>query len=351
MSSTETRPRQVTMAAWLVGAGSLFLVLSVVSTMGELNTVAYREDIEDFLSTRGLGLTVDSALSVARGMLFATGAAAAAALVGVVYAARRDKPARIVVSVTAVVVFLAGSVADPLLAAFVAAGATLLWSGPANDWFAGRPIRQPRPLGGQRSQGDAQESGATGSAAPSAGSSPFSGPPSSGPASSSPASTGTFSPPVAGRGRRRGQAPQEVLTAALVTATVSAAVVLGMVFDTARYLTNPETLTETYAESGMSDRGISEDMWTAALVVGALLLIGWALAAIGLALMTVRGHSWARILLIVSAATAGLMTLVVGFGQPLALIVAAACAATVWLLLRPRTHRWFSPAPPAPPQR
>ena len=52
-----------------------------------------------------------------------------------------------------------------------------------------------------------------------------------------------------------------------------------------------------------------------------------------------------------SAATAGLMTLVVGFGQPLALIVAAACAATVWLLLRPRTHRWFSPAPPAPPQR
>ncbi|GAB3248113.1 hypothetical protein GCM10027425_04350 [Alteromonas gracilis] len=341
------------MATWLVGAGSLFLVLSVVSTMGELNTVAYREDIEDFLSTRGLGLTVDSALSVARGMLFATGAAAAAALVGVVYAARRDKPARIVVSVTAVVVFLAGSVADPLLAAFVAAGATLLWSGPANDWFAGRPIRQPRPLGAGRSRGDAEDPSASdGSPSAATGTSPFAGPTANGPAATGPAAhgplgSGPTAAPASGRTRRRGQAPQEVVTAALVTATMSAAVVLGMVFDTARYLTNPETLAETYADSGMSGRGISEDMWTAALVVGALLLIGWALGAIGLALMTVRGHSWARILLIVSAATAGLMTLVIGFGQPLALIVAVACAATVWLLLRPAAHRFFSPLPPA----
>lgn len=341
MSSTETRPRQVMMAAWLVGGGSLFLLFAVAGTLGELNSVAYREEVEDFLSTRELGLDLATALSVVRGMLFATGAAAAAAIVGAVYAARRDKPARIVVSVAAVVVFLAGSIAEPLLAAFVAAGATLLWSGPANDWYAGRPIRQPRPLGMGRDRRAADESGEdapTTAAAPApSGTSPF---------DAAPTTTQQAPPRPVTAARRRGQAPQEVLTAALVTATVSAGVVLGMVFDTARYLTNPETLSEAYAESGMDGRGIGEDMLTAGLVVGAVVFIGWALAAIGLALMTVRGHSWARILLIVSAATAGLLTLVVGFGQPLALIVAAACAVTVWLLLRPAAHRFFSPLPP-----
>lgn len=346
MSSTETRPRQVMMAAWLVGGGSLFLLFAVAGTLGELNSVAYREEVEDFLSTRELGIDLSTALSVVRGMLFATGAAAAAAIVGAVYAARRDKPARIVVSIAAAVVFLAGSIAEPLLAAFVAAGATLLWSGPANDWYAGRPIRQPRPLGMGRDREQGSEAAGPEGASPTADAAPAA--PGTSPFDASPTTTQQAPPRPVAAARRRGQAPQEVLTAALITATVSAGVVLGMVFDTARYLTNPETLSEAYAESGMDARGIGEDMLTLGLVVGAVVFIGWALIAIGLALMTVRGHSWARIMLIVSAATAGLLTLVVGFGQPLALIVAVACAATVWLLLRPAAHRFFSPLPPRP---
>ena len=64
-----------------------------------------------------------------------------------VFVLQRHRGARIALSVVAVPILLANLVTAPLtgglLGALIAAATVMLWTGPARDWFAGRPVRQP----------------------------------------------------------------------------------------------------------------------------------------------------------------------------------------------------------------
>src|ERR1700712_720782 len=151
MSETgSARPRQLTLAGWFVVVASVMLVITVYSTIAGLNSVDTRDRVTDWLSTptgKGLGLSVSDALSGLRAALMVTGLSAAASAVLGFFVLQRHRGARIALSILVVPILLANLVTAPLtgglLGALIAAATVVLWTGPARDWFAGRPVRQP----------------------------------------------------------------------------------------------------------------------------------------------------------------------------------------------------------------
>src|SRR3954469_7162467 len=148
--SGSARPRQLTLAGWFVVVGSVMLVITVYSTIAGLNSVDTRDRVSEWLSTptgEGLGLSVTDALSGLRAALVVTGLCAAASAVLGVFVLQRHRGARLALTVVAVPILVANLVTAPLtgglLGALIAASTVVLWTGPARDWFAGRPVRQP----------------------------------------------------------------------------------------------------------------------------------------------------------------------------------------------------------------
>src|SRR3954469_14798781 len=96
------RPRQLTLAGWLVDVGSVMLVITVYSSIASLNSVDTRDRVSEWLSTptgEGLGLSVADALSGLRVALMVTGLCAAASAVLGVFVLQRHRGARIALSV------------------------------------------------------------------------------------------------------------------------------------------------------------------------------------------------------------------------------------------------------------
>jgi hypothetical protein len=156
----DARPSQVTMAGWVAVIASVLLVLTLFEAVGRLHTVQFRDQVEEFLSTppgSGLGLEFPQIVEILRVLMLFSGAAAAAATVLAVYVLQRHNAARIGFTVAAVVLMLTAPVAGGFLPVMIGFAALLLWSRPARDWFAGRPVRQtgafaqrPRNPGGRR---------------------------------------------------------------------------------------------------------------------------------------------------------------------------------------------------------
>ncbi|MGO4258750.1 hypothetical protein AB4Y76_20120, partial [Marmoricola sp. RAF53] len=144
------RPSQVTVAGWAVAAAAVVLVVAVFDQMARLHTVDMREDIARVISSGSaadLGLTVARATEILRWILMVSAVAAVAAGVFGVFVLQRHRAARIGLTVAAVPVVLTAPVAGSLPAMVIGAGAALLWSRPARDWFAGRPAQaRPEPV-------------------------------------------------------------------------------------------------------------------------------------------------------------------------------------------------------------
>ncbi|HEX6246779.1 MAG TPA: hypothetical protein VFZ64_02810 [Nocardioidaceae bacterium] len=144
--SKENRPSQVTMAGWVAAVASALTVMMLFESVGRLQTVEFRDNIEDLLATPpydGLGLEFAQVVEFFRGAMLLAGAAAAAALVLAVFVLKRHNAARIGFTVAAVVLVLTAPFTGGFLPILIAIAATWLWSRPARDWFAGRPVTQP----------------------------------------------------------------------------------------------------------------------------------------------------------------------------------------------------------------
>src|ERR1700712_1306687 len=152
MSDTDrsARPRQLTAAGGFVIGGSIFLVLSVFDTLTKLHSVQMHDQIQKALSSptgSSLGFSVGQALTLMRvGVVIAPACAAAAAVLGV-YVLQRNRAARVALTVLAVPILLTSPLTGGLVGALVAAATLMLWSGPARDWFAGRPGPPAGPAG------------------------------------------------------------------------------------------------------------------------------------------------------------------------------------------------------------
>jgi len=138
------------MAAAFVIGGSVFLMLTVFDSLTTLNSVDMRDEIARMLSSptgEGLGITMGQALASMRVGLMVAGACAAATAVLGVYVLKPNRSARLALSILAVPILLTAPLTGGITGALVVVAILMLWTGPARDWFAGRPVREPTVRG------------------------------------------------------------------------------------------------------------------------------------------------------------------------------------------------------------
>lgn len=153
----QKRPRQVTVAGWVIVLGSLAAVVTAYDQITRLNSVDMRESVRKMLDDPpfdGLGLGVHTVLDVMHVLALVTAACATAAVVLGWHVLRRHRHSRIALTVVAVPLLVAGVGSGGLFSTLVAVAVLLLWLPPAGEWFqadtvAEAPARPhpPRPAG------------------------------------------------------------------------------------------------------------------------------------------------------------------------------------------------------------
>lgn len=321
---TPERPRQVTMAGWLIMVGSVFALGLVIDRLSGLHTLETQESINDFLSTppgSDLGVGHETVVTVIRTLAMVTaGCATAAGILGF-HVLRRSRSARTAVTVLAVPIFFAGMVTGGFITSVVAASAAILWLQPARSWFDGKPAPERRTAGAP--------------AGPPAAASPFAAP---------------YVPQVAEQTVVPSEAqpsdrPRPVLWACLVTWICTALVTLGLVASGVALAVSPDLMLDQVHKDNpdLAAQGISDDLLIGATYVMIAGLVLWAASAAGLAVLVLRRVDWARIVLIVSAATCAVFSLVASaVGAFLLVVPLLASAFVIVTLLRSDTRPWFA---------
>lgn len=339
MTESLPRPRQVTMAGWMIIGGSILVVATVFETVTNLHTLETREAASQFISQppgEGLGLDVSGALLVLRTVsMVAAGCAAVAAVLGF-HVLRRNRGARLGVTVVAVPLFLTGMVTGGFLSSVVAASSLLLWLEPSRNWFDGvRPPSAPeRPSGGRQTSPP--------QVAPppptSREQTPFTTP---GPHHGFGTSTAAPMPVGARPPERR---PAAVMWACVLTWVLSGLAALIMGLSALVIALEPQLVLDELRRQNpdLNTQEVTERAVQVATYVTAGVTIVWALAATVLAVLVVRRVAWARIALLASAAGAGGACLVASLQSVFMVVPAFGCAVAFSLLLRPEVRAWFS---------
>ncbi len=319
------RPRPVTWAAAVIIGGSVLVLITswqVVAGIGSLDT---REGVEEFLAEppgSGLGLDVPAALDALR--LTATVAAACAVAAAILggYVLQRSRSARIGLSTLAPPIFVAGAITGGLVSAAVVAAVVTLWLTPAREWFAGREPAARRP----------------GPAAPGATPAPVAGPPPTAPAAGS-APTGTTS--LAGPSSRPSR-PAAVLVAAIVTWSLTGLVLLVGLLSVAALWAAPDAIEAALREQdpGALEQGVSFREVQVGTTVLFALVVAWCLGVAVAAGFVLRGSRPARVVLLVSAVSAGGLALVATLASAVAVVPMVGCLVVAGLLLRPEVRAW-----------
>ena len=359
--SASARPPQVTMAGWVTILGSAAVVLTVFDLVANLRSIDTRERVQQAISEPpldGLGIDLQQVLSVMHVLaMVAAGCATAAAILGW-YVLRRNRQARLWLSVLAVPLFVTGLVTGGFMSSMVAVAVVLLWTRQARDWFDGRsPARVPDPTAHQdHSSPDAsgppppstpsayqgfgsEGGGATGSQSQSGGQpgTLLDGPRHpSGATLPSAQQHRTDVPFVTAR-------PREVVQACVITWVFSGLVVAAMGLVLVSFAADPTLIDDVYSsDDRFADSGLSADQ-IRSLSLGLALTFGlWSLAATAVAVLAFLGRNWARFVLIGSSVLTALLTLMMGIAAPVLLLVTVAGVATAILLTRPAVAAWFA---------
>jgi len=333
------RPRQVTLAAALVMGASGMLVVSVFERLGDLRSIESRLAIEEFLNRppgSDLGLDLESVLDLLYVVsMVAAGLATAAAILGF-HVLKRNRSARLGLSVLAVPLFLCGLVTGGFLASVVAASVAMLWLSPARHWFAGTT---PEPV---------PSSASTPAAAPTPPPAPPRLPP-PGPSATQlpppawPAYAATQPPPWVPPPAPPPRRPTAVAAACAITwaccalaALMSVLLVGVLIADSEGLITEMHRQNPTLVDQGVSDGALRSASWVTAVVC-----LVWAVVSGLLAVLAFQRRRWAAIGLAVSAAIVGLLCLVGSLLSPPLLVPGLLAAATVALLLQSSAQRWL----------
>lgn len=338
--SPSARPRQVTLAGWLTVVGSAVVVLLVFDRVSGLHTLETRESVERFLAEppgRDLGVGTDGILTLMRVAALVTGGCAAAAAILGWHVLRRSRSARLVLTVVAVPLFLTGLVTGGFVSSLVAGSVVMLWMQPARDWFDGITRPEPEPVRAAPAPQQAAPPPVAAAAAPYAATAPA-----------------TARPQVAVTGR-----PSSVTWAGILTWVGSGLTLAGTIASGIYLGLQPDVLLDEVRAQNpdLESQGVSDDLLVGvsfAMLAGFAL---WCAAACLIAYFVVRGHEWARITLIVSAATATAVFLLgTVAGAFLLALTLGTSVATIMLLVRPEARAWFAqrrrpaiaPGPPPP---
>jgi len=337
------RPRQVTLAAALVMGASGMLVVSVFERLGDLRSIESRLAIEEFLNRppgSDLGLDLESVLDLLYVVsMVAAGLATAAAILGF-HVLKRNRSARLGLSVLAVPLFLCGLVTGGFLASVVAASVAMLWLSPARHWFAGTT---PEPV---------PSSASTPAAAPTPPPTPTPTPPPLPPPGPSatqlpppawPAYAATQPPPWVPAPAPPPRRPTAVAAACAITWACCALAALMSLLLVGVLTADPEGLiAEMHRQNAtLVDQGVSDGALRSASWVIAVVCLVWAVVSGLLAVLAFQRRRWAAIGLVISAAIVGLFCLVGSFLSPPLVIPGLLAAATVALLLQSSAQRWL----------
>lgn len=351
--SARARPRQLSTALWLVVVGSAFQVLSVFDRMSTLNSVDTREEIAKVLgsgSGPGLGLSVDQALTGMRVGLTVSALCAAAAVVLGIFALQRHRGARVALTVLAVPVLATAPLTGGLVGAVVAAAIASTWTGPARDWFAGRPVRErpassesppppvPPPAPAEQPPSRHLSTDET-STAPRPvqgfGSAPVHAPVLERPGPPAPAAY-----PASPAASARPPVPGTVLFACVVTWLFAGVVALLYALMLVVLVVDRQWIVDrVVASPAWTEAGLKRELLVPVLWLGCVMFLGWSVSAMVLGFFTWRRHNWARYLLVASAATAILAAL---FAFPFGVPHQIACLYVIWALFTPAAKRWFA---------
>lgn len=292
-------------------AGSVIVVGLVFDRIAGLHTIETREAVQSFLSEppgSDLGVGVDSIITLIRTCaMVAAGCATAAAILGY-HVLRRSRSARLGLTVLAVPLFLTGMVTGGFVSSVVAASAAMLWLQPSRDWFNG--IDRPAPALRE--------------------------------ASAAPVVTPTMWPTehVAGSPDR----PRAVVWACVLTWVFSALTVAGMIVTAVALSLDPDQLISQARERSpeLSQQGVTDGLLLGLTYVMIGGIVVWAIGAVILGVLAYRRVEWARIVLVISAATAGAVCLLgTMVGSFILVLPLMGSVASIVLLVRADVRPWF----------
>jgi hypothetical protein len=329
----------VTLAGWLVVAGSVVMVVMAFSQVADLRSLETREAIEDYLSRppgEELGISVSRAQFLLQIALMVAAATATATAILGWQVLQRSKGARIALTALAAPLFVTGLASGGIAAAVVTAAIAMLWFQPARDWFDGisRPTAVPRQVPPVPRQ-----------APPAPPSPPVAGrdplldlPPPTGPPVH-PAPYAAARQPATGVPARR---PSAVAWACILTWVSSATTLVVLGVTVAALAADPDMIEDARRQNAdLANAGLTDTVLRNAVYATSAVVILWSLVAVLLAVLAWRRSRWAAIALVVSAGLAGGLCLLTLVGSFVLLVPLAACAATVALLLRPEARAWF----------
>jgi hypothetical protein len=306
-SKAPQRPRQVTLAGWLIVVGSVLVVLSAFERMSALHSLETQEAISDFLSQPpgdGLGLSVDGAQSLLRVLsLVGGGAAAAAAILGY-QVLSRSRSARVALTVLVLPLFVGGMAVFGFVAALVVVSVVMLWLQPAKDWFDGVTPAPPAPT------------------APTA-------LPAIAPAP----------PPVAPPSVVR---PSSVTAACIVTWVTCGLAICVMGLTVLVLWVAPDLVFDEVRrqDPDFDQGGLTEGEIRRTAFIGCAIAGVWCGAAIGLAVAAFQGLRWGWVALLASTVAAGVASSLLMLGSMVLVVPLAAAAVTAGLLIRPESRAW-----------
>ncbi|HEY1133948.1 MAG TPA: hypothetical protein VGE77_05170, partial [Nocardioides sp.] len=138
--------------------------------------------------------------------------------------------------------------------------------------------------------------------------------------------------------------PGAVLAACIATWIASGLVALTMIASVAAVVADPDFVMDEMRRTQPEalEQGITSDYLVGAVAVMGGFVVLWCLVACVLAVFTLRGRGWARILLLVSAGVAGLLCLVSVLVAPPAVVGVPAAALAFFCLLRSEVAAWFA---------
>lgn len=340
------RPPQVMLCGGAIVAGSVLLVLLAFDQMAALGSIEAQEAAADFVSRppgEGLGISADQVQTMLRALCVVVGGTAVATAALGWQAMQRRRSARFALSVLAVVLVVAGTPAGGGIAgvsAVVAVGVALLWAQPARDWYAGiTPQRVERPPSRPTPAPTTSSSPNPTPPPPTHGASAYPPPPPGAPGSTM---TDTRTPSAHGLPLRR--PPASVLRAVRMTIVASSVVAVAALYALLVALNDRGSL-----ETEIGDQLAGQEMYDGVdvstvvnlVIVGIGFFVLWALAAIVLAVLTLRGNDVARIALVVSSFGAAGAS-VLGIALVLPLLIGVVGIAVAVLLLRPESGEWFA---------
>jgi hypothetical protein len=344
----------VTVAAWMIMVGSVFVVLMVWDRIAGLHSLESRRALQSVLDEPGIkgsGLQVTDLMLLIRILAMVAAGCATAMVVLGYQALHRSRTARTVLSVLAVPLFVCGLVVGGFVSSGVAAAVATLWLGPARAWFDGRrpaaaggpSLPEPTtqvPTAGQHpsSVGHVSSRPAGRAASPSEIWAP---PPTS--MYDARATAGFGAAPAPGQVMRPDLRPPTVLWACVITWIFAGFTALALVVSTAYLAANSTTVLRKMHEQNpaLAQQGLSDHTILVVCYVFCGLCVVWCLVAAACAVLVFRRVRWSWLALVISTAGVATLCLLGIVGSVVTLITLAAAVVTLALLVRPESRRWF----------